>query len=159
MSVRPASPEDAGALAFLHAAAFAAPWAAAWSAEDFTGWLSRPQAMAVIADPAATPLAFGLALAAGEEAELLSIGTAPGSRGRGWGRHILQALDQEAAHRGLKRWILEVARNNMPAQALYASEGFVEIGVRPGYYATPEGRIDAAVMSRPVGRAGGHGRA
>jgi len=158
MSVRPAGLQDAGPLAVLHAAAFQAPWAAPWSAEDFAVWLSRPQAIALIAEPAATPLAFGLALAAGEEAELLSIGTAPASRGRGWGRAILQALDQEAAQRGLKRWILEVARNNLPAQALYISEGFVEIGVRKAYYATPEGRIDARVMARPVGGAGGHGR-
>jgi ribosomal-protein-alanine N-acetyltransferase len=100
-------------------------------------------------------VAFGLALEAGADAELLTIATDPALRRSGWGRQIFRALDEEARGRGLERWILEVARNNVAAQGLYRSHGFVEIGVRKAYYKTSDGRVDALVMSRKVGPEGG----
>src|SRR5690606_28108692 len=118
---------------------------------------------AVIAASEREPVAFGLALTAGDDAELLTIATAPDLRRGGWGRRIFAALDAEACSRGLERWVLEVARNNLPAHSLYKSAGFVEIAVRPAYYAQPAGRVDALVMTRPVrpqdGPPGGHGAA
>jgi tRNA threonylcarbamoyladenosine biosynthesis protein TsaB len=77
-------------------------------------------------------------------------------RRAGWGRQIFHALDAEALNRGLERWVLEVARNNLPAIGLYKSAGFVEIGVRKAYYRTRDGRVDALVMSRKVGPVSGH---
>lgn len=155
MSVRPVTIADAAALSRLHSASFEE----GWSAADFVTWLSRPEAMAVLATSEREPVAFGLALAAGADAELLTIATAPERRQGGLGRQIFQALDAEAVNRGLERWVLEVARNNLAAQALYLSQGFVEIGVRKAYYRTQEGRVDALVMSRRVGRGGGQDEA
>jgi [ribosomal protein S18]-alanine N-acetyltransferase len=87
---------------------------------------------------------------------LLSIAVAPDRRGQGLGQGIFSALDAEAQNRRLVRWLLEAARNNLPALALYKSAGFVEIGVRKDYYRTSEGRVDALMMSRAVGGPGGH---
>lgn len=151
MSVRPASPEDAGDLARLHAASFDD----GWSPGDFATWLARPEALCAVGEGEAGTVAFGLALAAGADAELLTIATGPAARKAGWGRRIFLALDAEALNRGLERWVLEVARNNLPAIGLYKSAGFVEIGVRKAYYRTRDGLVDALVMSRKVGPAGG----
>lgn len=152
MIVRPAIAGDAAALSRLHASGFEEGWTEA----DFLTWLARPEGMAIVVNDERDAVAFGLALMAGEDAELLTIATHPPRRGQGLGRRVFHALDQLAAARGLNRWILEVARNNLPAQGLYRSEGFVEIGLRKAYYQTREGRIDALVMSRPVGSGGGH---
>ena len=66
------------------------------------------------------------------------------------GKAPVTPLAIEAAHRGVRRLVLEVARNNHPALALYAREGFVEIGVRSGYYRQAGGLVDAIVLARMI---------
>ncbi|OYW43654.1 MAG: hypothetical protein B7Z38_00670 [Rhodobacterales bacterium 12-64-8] len=146
MSVRTAVAGDPAALSAIHTASFHEGWTEA----DFHTWLARAEAICVVAEHAGEVVSFGLALAAGSDAELLTIASVPAQRSRGLGRQIMRALDVEAGRRGLDRWILEVARNNLPAIGLYSSEGFVEIGLRKAYYPSETGRIDALVMSRPV---------
>jgi len=151
MSIRFAVQADAAELSRLHIASFDD----GWSKDDFVTWLGREQAIAALAQDEREAVAFGLALAAGADAELLTIATGPTGRRTGWGRRIFHALDAEARKRGLERWVLEVASKNLPAIGLYKSVGFVEIGVRKAYYSTRDGRDDAFVMSRKVGLAGG----
>ncbi len=146
MSVRAAVAGDAAALSAIHTASFHEGWTQA----DFETWLARAEAICVVAEQAGEVVSFGLALAAGSDAELLTIASVPALRSRGFGRQIMRALHVEAVRRGLDRWILEVARNNLPAIGLYSSEGFVEIGLRKAYYPSETGRVDALVMSRPV---------
>lgn len=154
MSLRLAAPADAADLSRLHQASFEN----GWSRDDFVTWLSRKEGIAILGADGREAVAFGLALEAGADAELLSIATDPAGRRAGWGRRIFQALDAEAQNRGLERWVLEVARNNLPAIGLYKSSGFVEIGVRKAYYRSRAGLVDALVMSRKVGPAGGQDR-
>lgn len=154
-SVRPAAPSDAAVLSRLHTASFHD----GWSEADFATWLTRKEAFATLVSGERETIAFGLALAAGDDAELLAIATSSSRRRGGLGREIFHALDAEARSRSLKRWVLEVARSNLPALGLYKSEGFVEIAVRKAYYKTRDGRVDALVMSRPVGSSDRHGAA
>lgn len=156
MSLRLATLADAAELSRLHSASFED----GWSEADFRTWLSRAEGFAALVSRDISSreweaVAFGLGLAAGDDAELLTIATDQGQRRAGLGRQIFLALDQEAARRGLKRWVLEVARNNLPAIGLYKSVGFMEISVRKAYYSTREGRVDALVLSRTVGSYGG----
>jgi [ribosomal protein S18]-alanine N-acetyltransferase len=152
VTVRLAGAADAPELSQVHCASFAE----GWSSSDFVTWLSRPDSFAALSLRERDAVAFGLVLAAGDEAELLTIATRPDARRRGLGREILQALDEEARRRGLRRWVLEVARNNVAALGLYKSCGFVEIGVRKAYYPQGEERVDALVLAGPVGLPGGH---
>ncbi len=151
MTIRAATAGDAADLSRIHAASFDD----GWTTQDFATWLARTEGIAVLALREREPVAFGLALAAGSDAELLTIATDPAQRRSGLGRQIFRALDAAAQARGLERWILEVARNNVAAQGLYKSHGFVEIGVRKAYYKSGDGRVDALVMSRGVGPTGG----
>ena len=81
---------------------------------------------------------------------------AEAARGRGRGRALLRALLETARERGAREIFLEVRDDNPTATALYASEGFVEIGRRPRYYQPDD--VDAIVMKLdlaawPAGRA------
>lgn len=156
MTIRLARMEDASDLSRLHKASFEE----GWSEADFRTWLARAEGFAAVASRAASrewdAVAFGLALSAGEDAELLTIAVLDNCRRSGLGRSILAALDAEAKNRGLRRWVLEVARTNLAALSLYKSAGFMEIRVRKAYYRGGEGRVDALVLSGPVGLVSGH---
>lgn len=145
-TVRPGRPGDELALAGLHALGFDE----GWSVEDFGGWLGRPAAFAALVEAEGQVRAFGLALSAADDVELLTITTGPAWRGHGLGAQVLDALNQTALARGHSRWILEVATDNLPALALYRGNGFVEIGRRKGYYRRADGRCDALVMACDV---------
>lgn len=147
MIVEAAHLSDAPELARLHARGFNR----AWDRADFEQWLRRDTAFGVIARRRARSLGMAMALTAGEDAELLTIATHPARRRRGIAVQLLQALDAEAASRGLKRWVLEVACNNLPARRLYERFNFVEIGVRKGYYSSGQDQFDGFVLARPVG--------
>ncbi|HEX5202122.1 ribosomal protein S18-alanine N-acetyltransferase [Paractinoplanes rhizophilus] len=64
----------------------------------------------------------------------------------GVGRAMLEALLAEAARRGVKQTLLEVAVDNAPAQRLYAMYDFEPVAIRRGYY--QPSNTDALVMMR-----------
>jgi ribosomal-protein-alanine N-acetyltransferase len=78
---------------------------------------------------------------------VLNICIASGHQGRGHGRRLLRSLLQIARGRGAERVFLEVRPSNRAAIELYHQEGFNEIGRRPRYYPSHEGREDALVMA------------
>jgi Fur family ferric uptake transcriptional regulator len=140
--VSPALCEDAAVLAALHAEAFAEPWSEA----DMAALLAGPGVFALTLGEA------GLILLriAGDEAEILTLGTGPEHRRRGVASHLLQAAAEAVAAAGAKALFLEVAENNLGARALYARQGFVGVGQRAGYFARGSERIDALVLRRDL---------
>jgi len=78
------------------------------------------------------------------EAELESICVATAFQRCGVGWRLMKALFEALGRAGVKRLYLEVRDSNAPALALYRRLGFVETGVRRGYYANP--REDAVLM-------------
>jgi len=84
-----------------------------------------------------------------DEAYIQTIGVVPWMRGRHVGTMIMVALLREARARGARSCGLEVRTDNHAARSLYARLGFVDIGVRRGYYQPSGG--DAYVMRvRPI---------
>ncbi|WP_201294998.1 MULTISPECIES: ribosomal protein S18-alanine N-acetyltransferase [unclassified Nocardiopsis] len=67
--------------------------------------------------------------------------------GRGVGSALLTELLDQAGRRGVTHMFLEVRSDNPRAQRLYERFGFVQIGVRRGYY----NGADALVMRRVAG--------
>jgi [ribosomal protein S18]-alanine N-acetyltransferase len=84
----------------------------------------------------------------GDSAEILTVGVVPEARRRGIARRLVDGLLAEARSRGAIEAFLEVRVDNEAAQSLYASEGFAQVGLRPGYY--DGGRVDAVVMRREL---------
>ena len=85
----------------------------------------------------------GMALTA-DEAEVHTIGVRPAAQGAGLGRKLLRQLISAA---GDRRLLLEVRTDNAAAIGLYASEGFITLGVRRRYY--EQSGADAFTMARP----------
>lgn len=81
------------------------------------------------------------------EAELLNIGVAAAHQRKGLGRAMLVAMLAAALARQLTRVFLEVRAGNLAAIALYRCAGFVEVGMRRGYYRNTESSEDALVMA------------
>lgn len=82
------------------------------------------------------------------EAHLLNLSIASEWQRRGLGRHVLEHLLHLAREWGVREMLLEVRPSNVAARALYASMGFREVALRPGYYPDGQGREDAILMAR-----------
>ena len=82
-----------------------------------------------------------------DETTLLNLAVAPEQQGRGQGAALLAAVLDQALADGAQRCLLEVRASNSVAQRLYAGAGFVQDGVRKGYYPVTAGKEDAILMS------------
>jgi ribosomal-protein-alanine N-acetyltransferase len=76
------------------------------------------------------------------------------SRGMGVGKALCGAAMKWAAEQGAEMMELEVRASNVVARRMYAGLGFVEQGLRRGYYRDPV--EDAVLMSARL-RQGGPG--
>jgi ribosomal-protein-alanine N-acetyltransferase len=85
-----------------------------------------------------------------DEAHLLNITILPELQRQGRGTALLRHLLELARERSSWRMLLEVRPGNASGQDLYRRHGFVEIGLRRGYYPSHEGREDAIVMAREL---------
>jgi ribosomal-protein-alanine N-acetyltransferase len=134
--------------AALHKAAFEGSGTTPWEEASFTSLLARPGALALLATREDVPLAFVLAQLAGEEAEIITLGTLPQVRRQGVAQMLVGELKARVLETGASTIFLEVAADNPPAIALYQSAGFSRIGHRKSYYARPGGQshVDALVM-------------
>lgn len=128
-------------LAQLHALCFQSP--PPWSAQSFTALLDSPHVF-LIADPGQRAFILGRVIV--DEAELLTLATAPEARRSGLARALIIEFDTQALARGATTAFLEVAEDNAPARALYAATGWVQNGRRPGYYVR-ENKSSVAAMS------------
>ncbi|MGB3455580.1 MAG: GNAT family N-acetyltransferase [Litorimonas sp.] len=140
MTVRRLRATDADAMARIHAGSFDKPWPAL----DMAVHLSRDLCLGC-GDPLSS---FAVLRRSDVDAEVLTVATAPGERGRGQAGQVLEAAIRTLSESGLRDLFLEVAEDNAPARALYARLGFQPIGRRPGYYARPGGRMAAVTYSR-----------
>ncbi|MEO8975101.1 MAG: GNAT family N-acetyltransferase, partial [Casimicrobiaceae bacterium] len=97
-------------------------------------------------------VAFGVLMLAPGEAQILTLSVVPDNRRTGLGRAMLKRFLLAARERGAEQCFLEVRASTAPAIALYASERFVTVGRREGYYpATARSlREDALVMRRAL---------
>jgi len=81
-----------------------------------------------------------------DELEINNVAVRPEHRGNGYGRSLVEAALEHGRAAGARIALLEVRRSNCPAQRLYESLGFTQVGERPRYYSHPE--EDALVLAR-----------
>jgi len=147
VTLRTALPADLDAIMALERASFPTD---AWSAAMMREELVSPHGWYVVDEEAGRLVGYaGLrAVKSAKDADVQTIAIAEAARGRGRGRTLLRALLDEAARRSVAEVFLEVRADNPVAQALYASEGFLEIGRKPRYYQPDD--VDAVVMKIDV---------
>lgn len=143
--IEPVSMDDAAVLADLHARAFSK----AWSDKDIAKILENPATIGLAAHEPQV-VGFILAWVAAGDAEILTVAIAPEERRRGIASALVNATLAAALVRGAAAVHLDVAADNAAACALYAKQGFAEVGRRRGYYTTEAGAIDAIVMRRAL---------
>ena len=148
MRIRPATQDDAPALAGAHATAFDA----SWTAPDIAALMRATGGFALLAeDEQGHAHGFILGRAIAGEAEILTLAVAPDARRSGLGRALVEALAKDAKELGARTLFLEVAADNDAAIALYKTAGFERAGLRQAYYARPGGpRMDALVLRRAL---------
>jgi [ribosomal protein S18]-alanine N-acetyltransferase len=149
VSLKIADPDHAAEIAALHQQLFNPPW-------DVSGvqpLLEAPAAVAFVARVGIPPMTTGFIIGqiAADVSEIISIGVAPEWQKRGLGRILFDAFSRAVTRAGAKRVFLDVAADNAPAIALYASLGCSEVGRRTGYYMRHEApSVDAIVMTRVI---------
>lgn len=137
MTANSATPE---ALAALHRCCFATP--RPWSAEEFASLIASTGVF-LLTRPHDGLQGFLLGRVVADEAELLTLATAPEARRQGLGRDLTREFAATSRAAGARTGFLEVATDNLAARALYAGLGWCEAGLRRRYYG-PE--LDAVVM-------------
>lgn len=95
-------------------------------------------------------LGFAWFMRALDEAEMLDIAIAPEFRRQGHAKTLLDHTYAQLARSGCAAVHLEVRATNFDARALYAQQGFSEVGLRPGYYPSGHGREDAILMKKAL---------
>lgn len=122
-----------------------------WTRGNFVDSLAAGYAARVLHAADGELLGYFVAMGGVDEMHLLNITTAPAHQHAGHARCMLDALVGLCRTRGAQRLWLEVRRSNLRAQSIYRRRGFVEVGMRRGYYPAAQGqREDALVMSLEI---------
>ena len=131
-------------MAAIHAAAFTQ--SRPWRAEEFADLLAQPTVFACSNDHA-----FALVRVVVDEAELLTLATDPAAQRQGHARALMVTWQAKALDRGAREAFLEVGADNLAAQHLYLSSGFVRSGLRKTYYPRAGAQAaDAIIMRRDL---------
>lgn len=125
------SANELPALARLHKKSFGA---AAWSRDQLAQSLSLATTYALAVSKGVAPCGVVLCQHVGEEAEILTLCIDPDSQRQGMGLSLLRMLRETLRQKGTHYLRLDVADDNAPAFALYKKAGFIETGLRKGYY-------------------------
>jgi ribosomal-protein-alanine N-acetyltransferase len=136
---------DAEAVAAIETAAYSFPW----TRGNFIDSLAAGYT-AELLEADGKLAAYFIAMAGVDELHLLNITVAPAQQGQGLGSLLLKRVQALARELSLPRLLLEVRGSNERARGLYLRRGFVDVGVRRGYYPAATGREDALVMSLAV---------
>ena len=103
-----------------------------WTLRNIQDTLAAPTTVALVIDH--PPAGHAISTVVLDQAELLTIAVSPSHRRQGYGRALLNALHEHWRAAGVEQAYLEVRDDNLPAIALYTSEGWRRTGTRPRYY-------------------------
>lgn len=118
-----------------------------WTRGNFLDSLYNGYETWTLRDAGSMLAGYFLLMLAVDEAHLLNISVRRDLHGKGLGRMQLDKVAALAKEKGMQSVLLEVRPSNQRALAVYQHYGFVQIGVRKGYYpAVGNMREDAIVM-------------
>jgi [ribosomal protein S18]-alanine N-acetyltransferase len=81
-----------------------------------------------------------------DEGHITNVAVKPEYRGSGLAQEIVATLIRRSMKSGIKTFTLEVRKSNQTAINLYKKFGFIEAGIRKGYYS--DNNEDALIMWR-----------
>lgn len=141
MTIRRMRRTDIPAIVAIEEETFPRPW----KQDAFESELDRnPSARYLVLLDGKRLVAYGGAWVILDEAHMTNIAVQESYRGKGCGRRLLHALMAYLSNLGVAYVTLEVRKSNLAAQKLYASHGFIKLGVRKRYY--EDNHEDALIM-------------
>ena len=117
-----------------------------WSEAVWRGELSSPFGLYLVLEEDGVICGHIGVKHVADEAHVMTLAVRPERRRRGFARLLIETALADPASAGARRVYLEVRPSNVAARALYDSLGFVQAGVRPGYY----GDEDALLLTLDV---------
>ena len=132
--------EDCPHVAELEKMIFSQPW----SEQGFRDALNMERNIFLVAEEDGIIYGYIGMYQSLDEGEITNVAVAPGKRNAGTGRLLMQAAMEQAKQQGITRIVLEVRVSNASAIHLYEKCGFVNCGIRKGFYDFP--KEDAYIM-------------
>ena len=115
-----------------------------WSKKGFMDALSLGNTVFLVAEENRHIVGYiGMYLSI-DEGEITNVAVASAERCHGTGAQLLNELLKVAENKGIAKIVLEVRASNDSAIRLYERNGFVQCGVRKGFYEFP--KEDAYIM-------------
>lgn len=141
VQLRPMAEEDLARVSAVERESYSFPWSEGIFRDCLrVGYVCR------VVEIGFDLVGYGVMSTGAGEAHILNLCVRDAMRGRGIGRTLLRQLLDLAVEAGVEDAFLEVRPSNLAAIRLYQSLGFVQVGVRKGYYQAAGGREDATVL-------------
>ena len=145
ITVRELKVEDSAAVAEMEQQIFSD----SWSEKSVLETVQQKQSVCFAAEKAGHLLGYLLAYHAADEAEIARIAVQKEARRQGAAGKLMQALEHYCEEHKMEKLLLDVRESNEAARSFYTKNGFVEDGIRQGFYVNPS--EDAVLMSRQLG--------
>ena len=139
--VRELKVEDSAAVAEMEQQIFSD----SWSEKSVLETVQQKQSVCFAAEKAGHLLGYLLAYHAADEAEIARIAVQKEARRQGAAGKLMQALEHYCEEHKMEKLLLDVRESNEAARSFYTKNGFVEDGIRQGFYVNPS--EDAVLMS------------
>lgn len=149
---RPMGEDDLGAVMEIECRAYHYPWT-----ENIFRDCLRVGYCCWVLERAQAIEAYAVMNVAVGESHILNLCVEPTQQGKGLGRAMLEQMLRVARLHRADTMFLEVRPSNEAAVRLYEGAGFMEVGMRRGYYPAPGGREDARIFAlalEPPGQTG-----
>ena len=140
IQIREMQVKDADAVAAIEQQIFSQPW----SRQGFLDAVNLANTVFLLAEENNRFVGYIGMYVAMDEGEITNVAVAPVERCHGIGGMLIAELLKIAENKGIARIVLEVRVSNDSAIRLYERNGFVQCGVRRGFYEFP--KEDAYVM-------------
>lgn len=140
IAIRAMQAEDADEVATIESRTFSQPW----SKQGFLDSLALEHAVFLVAEEDNRVLGYIGMYVSLDEGEITNVAVDSDARCRGIGAMLVEAMKKEARLRGVTQIVLEVRVSNESAIRLYERNGFVNQGIRKGFYDMP--KEDAYIM-------------
>lgn len=133
-----------------------------WTRGNFIDSLAAGYPSQVLYGAQGELLGYFIAMDGVDELHLLNITVAPAVQGRGHARFMLDELCALGRGKYAQQIWLEVRESNHRARDIYTRYGFLQVGLRRGYYPAASsthasGREDAVVMRLALTTGAAHG--
>ncbi|MBP5414352.1 MAG: ribosomal protein S18-alanine N-acetyltransferase [Lachnospiraceae bacterium] len=135
VTVRKMKKEDLDRVSQIEKECFSTPW----SRDAFEDMIDNEAALYMVAEDNGYIVAnCGVIVAAGE-GDICNVAVDPSYRKRGIAKLLLTRIMEEASkNMAVYAFTLEVRISNKAAISLYEKLGFVNEGIRPGFYTSPK---------------------